>query len=60
MGRSEESGEDVRYDFIVQSGEEEYRYFCYGREVRVGGPDLVAEKCEVFRWWDDTAIINMV
>jgi hypothetical protein len=34
---------DVRYDFVLEAGEEEDWEFGYGGEEGVGGPDLVAE-----------------
>lgn len=53
-------GRDVRYNLVVQAGEEEDGYFGYGGEVGVRSPDLVAEKSEIFCWWNDTALVSKV
>jgi hypothetical protein len=48
----------LRYDLILQTGEEEDRNLGDGRQEGVGCPDLVAEECEVPCWRDDTFPIS--
>lgn len=54
----EKMEEDLRYDFVLKTGEEKYRNFGDGREESVGGPDLVAEEGKVFGRWNDTGSVS--
>lgn len=51
-------GENVRDYLVFEARKKENRDFGYGGNYRFGGPDLVAEKREVARWWDDPVAVS--
>jgi hypothetical protein len=53
-------GDNVRDNFVLETGEEEDWEFGYRGEVGVGCPDLVAEEGEVSGWWDDSGDVSRI
>ena len=57
-GKSDEELGNVRYDFVLETREEEDGDFGDGREVGIGCPDLVAQKCKVPCRRDDATVVS--